>query len=625
MNRQTSDEGTGGGAGKGRKTRPWAELRGPSAEADELAVLLRTWLDDAGLRLDDLRGKLTPEHFKGKTVPARTTVADRLAGVNLGWDFVEAVADVCSRDRAHRERLTKGARPLFEAADRVKRTGTAPRTRTRTTASSRAATDAAMAAQLIGTQRQSLELSNELLRAVQRNAELEKARNDANHMVLILLTLVDKLQRDINTLTAQRAREGAVRTPGRDALDEAHRMLHDNLRDKLRHSEAQRTQAETELARARAEREKTDRLAEQSAEQVHRLTEELALLRRVHAHPAAEDDAPETAVAEVSTAAPDIEADDIDLALMKAARFLDNRAERLEQLQEELRDEPDGLSGPDNPMTSEAGSDDSADNSAAEADNSPDNSPDECLDDGPDNSPDDGSAFLLPGTPWYDPEAETTDFLQAIHSLRQAGDSVRASHLLFRAGADGSEEFIVRLLRRLWMDDVHVVVAGIGAERWIEPFRRLVGRLRAAGLSAMAAMALMEAGRLRGVDLLPSLLAPLPTGSADSVLMLRGVGLRPKEQVEAVMQELEWTGQQREAHFLSVTVAGILRGSGRASWFGSAPSPRTPPPYEPEPPRTTPVLTTRVRINIPGSRPQPPMVLRTPLPPAENDGPARGA
>ena len=73
-----------------------------------------------------------------------------------------------------------------------------------------------MATQLIGTQRQSLELSNELIRAVQRNAELEKARNDANHMVLILLTLVDKLQRDIATLTAQRAREaGPFLRPGR--------------------------------------------------------------------------------------------------------------------------------------------------------------------------------------------------------------------------------------------------------------------------------------------------------------------------------------------------------------------------------------------------------------------------
>ena len=77
----------------------------------------------------------------------------------------------------------------------------------------------------------------------------------------------------------------------------------------------------------------------------------------------------------MATPAPDIEADDIDLALMKkAARFLDNRAERLEQLKEELRDEPDGLSGLDNPMTGENGPAEVPDNSAVDVDDGLDDS-----------------------------------------------------------------------------------------------------------------------------------------------------------------------------------------------------------------------------------------------------------
>ncbi|MDF3149202.1 MULTISPECIES: hypothetical protein [unclassified Streptomyces] len=616
------------GAGKGRRTRPWAQTRGSSSEADELAGLLREWLDDAGLRLDDLVGKLTPDHFNSKVVPGRSTVAGRLAGVNLQWDFVEAVADVCSRDLVERKRRTDRARPLFDAAERAKRSGTEPRgaKRSRTgagaTGESRAA---AVTAELVGVQRQSLELSDQLLRALERAAELEKARNDANQMVLILLALVDKLHRDIATLTAQRDRAPA-RPAAQDALDEVRKRLH--------HSEAQRTHAETELVRARAEREKADRLAEQSAEQVRRLTEELARLRGTHEGLSAEtDELPEADPPVPAPASAPLAPDDIDVALMKASRILDVGAERLEQLAEELQDEPDGLSSPDNPVTGDdvphPGVDNSADSApydrADPVDNSPDNSVadsrgeyvhdplvGEILDAVKERRPIPRtvSRVLAQGT-------EPSRFLTALESLRAMNAPVAAAHILVEAGTGRPAHTLVDVLSRLSSDDARVVVSAIGATRATGPFLDVVAALRAAGLSHLTNQALLEAGRLRDIERLPLLLSPVRVGSADTVVILKGACSRPLSDVGGVVRHLAAAGMRQEAAF--VRVASALTGGtdadgdplgrwGHMRWFEH---PRR---GLSAPPAATPsTLTTRIRINIPGTRPIPPIVVRKPV------------
>ena len=86
----------------GRRTRPWGALKGSRPEDNAVAERPRSWLDQTGMRVDDLHRKLTPEHFSNERVPSKSALSDRLAGVALRQDFIEAVADVCSADESPR-------------------------------------------------------------------------------------------------------------------------------------------------------------------------------------------------------------------------------------------------------------------------------------------------------------------------------------------------------------------------------------------------------------------------------------------------------------------------------------------------------------------------------------------
>lgn len=174
----------------GRRTRPWGPLKGPSAEANAVARVLRQWLDRAGMRVDDVLRQLTPEHFAEGRVPGRSTVSERLAGVGLREDFVQAIADVCTRSAADRDRL-------LEQADAA-RQGAAG------AASGTGADSSAGEAELVLLQQRSLAVSDKLVRAMERAAQLERERNDANQMVLVLLAMVDKLHRDVDALGRER-------------------------------------------------------------------------------------------------------------------------------------------------------------------------------------------------------------------------------------------------------------------------------------------------------------------------------------------------------------------------------------------------------------------------------------
>ncbi|MFB7575681.1 sigma factor-like helix-turn-helix DNA-binding protein [Streptomyces sp. NPDC056165] len=298
-----------------------------------MAKLLRQWLDRVGMRVDDVLSSLTPEHFADGRVPGRSTVADRLAGLGLRQDFVEAMADICSPNTAARARL------LAQAED--------VRRRTRAVRGGDGAGAASADAQLVMVQQRSIEVSDKLLRALERAAQLERERNDANQMVLVLLAMVDKLQRDISTLARERDR---LRTSS--SVEAELEQVH----GRLSRSEQQRATAEAELERARAERQKADQLAEEAAQQVRQLTEELERLRGEVPDSA---DAPEPAAgAPVLHDALDDGADDIDMALAKATRHLDDSADRLDQLASELHlDNPS-----DNPPTLDDVTDNSPDN-----------------------------------------------------------------------------------------------------------------------------------------------------------------------------------------------------------------------------------------------------------------------
>lgn len=311
-------------SGGGRRTRPWGDLRGSSPEANAVATVLRQWLDHAGLRVDDVRERLTPEHFTSGRIPSRSALSDRLAGVGLQQDFVEAIADVCSRGAADRDRLLRQAADARQNAVRSANSG---------------ANSSVAAVELVVLQQRSLEVSDKLVRAMERATQLERERNEANQMVLVLLAMVDKLHRDIAALGRERDR---IRSSS---------SLHTELQtvhERLTRSEQQRVTAESELERAHAERYKADQLAEEAAEQVRMLTAELERLRGEVPTPDASNSAQVSAAAIDLQGAVDQSADDMDIALLKAARHLDDSADRLDQLATELHLD----NQPDNPAAS---------------------------------------------------------------------------------------------------------------------------------------------------------------------------------------------------------------------------------------------------------------------------------
>ncbi|RMB79493.1 hypothetical protein [Streptomyces shenzhenensis] len=306
-----------------RRTKPWGDLKGPTEQADALASLLRGWLDTAQLRIDDVAAQLTPEHFSSGRTPGRSTIGERLAGVRLDDEFVQAIADICSGDDAAlRERMLTEARALASRKDPTRPAKT----------SGGKPDPAALANELVAVQRRSLALQDKLMRAWERAMELDRERSRSHQMVMVLLTMVDKLQRDITTLHAERGR----------LREREHRPQQlEEVRQKLARSEEQRRSAEAELDRAREERSKADRLAEEAAEQIRTLKDELERLRQGTGQP--DNSPPLTVPSPSASEGEDFEAaaDDIDDALAKASRHLDNGARRLDQLACELhQDDP---------------------------------------------------------------------------------------------------------------------------------------------------------------------------------------------------------------------------------------------------------------------------------------------
>ncbi|PWK61828.1 hypothetical protein BCL76_12634 [Streptomyces sp. CG 926] len=114
------------GAGRvdeARKTgRRWGPTRGASAELNDLAILLRGWLDVSGVRISGLRRRLTPEHFHDlEKVPSSSTISEWLSGVALRWDFVEAVIDVCSESAEIAVSRRDEARVIWNASEKSRR------------------------------------------------------------------------------------------------------------------------------------------------------------------------------------------------------------------------------------------------------------------------------------------------------------------------------------------------------------------------------------------------------------------------------------------------------------------------------------------------------------------------
>ena len=307
-----------------RPGRPWAEARGSCKEINDLVHILRGWLDASNVSVARLHRLLTPEHFGG-SVPPLWRLREQLNGVGLTWDLAEAVADVCFPTETAQEagmRLEQ-IRPLWIEA------GTSP-TPTRTDE----------AYDLVLTQQGTIAALGELNRVRQAFEVSEQARLQALQVATVLFALLGQTQAQVAQLTRQL---DAIRASADFRPFEVLRA-----EGRLERAQNQTEDLRLQLARAEAERDRAQRIADVAARQITQLEEELRGL-----HPDVEHDAQAPAGAEVMLLDPvDATADDdafdqVDAALQKARDVLNREHEAVREAAEDLGWVDEAKRGPD--------------------------------------------------------------------------------------------------------------------------------------------------------------------------------------------------------------------------------------------------------------------------------------
>ncbi|MDH6108006.1 hypothetical protein P3T36_007674 [Kitasatospora sp. MAP12-15] len=213
----------------------------------------------ASLRVDELLDALTPEHFADHRVPAKSTVSDWLAGRTPRWDFVEAVADICSHDSQAAARLTEQARPLW---DKLRSTPTPVST---------AFPPAGDKGALVLAQQQTIDVQNQLIHAQQALASSRQAEANAGHLVILLLQMIGRLNLRIGELARQADRLHTHPTaPQRQEQD---------VRRRLAQAEEHRQRAVREKDRAEAKQREALDLVDQASREIDRLRAEVHHLK----------------------------------------------------------------------------------------------------------------------------------------------------------------------------------------------------------------------------------------------------------------------------------------------------------------------------------------------------------
>ncbi|MFD9011083.1 hypothetical protein [Streptomyces sp. NPDC059552] len=473
------------------------------------------------MRVDDVVAEMKPEHFTSGRVPSRTTVSDRLAGIGIKDDFIQALADICSQDVRGRERLMQQVEALEDGTPFPRPAVSSPR-----------GTVEAIAAELVLVQKRSLDVSDRLTRAMERATELERERNSANHMVLLLLTMVDALQRDIAMLARERDRLQA--SAGVQSLDD--------VEARLLRSADQRTIAESELNWAKEERGRADLLAEEAADQVRALTEELERLRgQVQA----------SEIAPIPEARPELLGDglgsnswDIDEALAKAERHLEDRADRLDRIAAEM--DRDNLS--DNPLTGTFAPDNRAPEPAGSAGSAA--SP-PFLE--PAGEPAGGSALqeALRNLAFASISSGPATFVEAITDLREKGSDGAADGIIGIVGREAAPAVIPALVTSLLSEgregDCMRLLAAVGEQR--EPLALVLEALHRHGLTDAAFEVLDAVGRGRPSAMVGPVLMDLDRAGRARVIAAARTG-RPSDELRLLKEELDKAGWTSEGDVL---------------------------------------------------------------------------
>ncbi|MEW9513687.1 hypothetical protein [Streptomyces bacillaris] len=305
--------------------RPWGPIRAENPAARKLAETLRRHVDDSGKTLAVLGGEISM---------SKAQTGAYLAGKVPPQAFIVALIKATVRPELHVRRQEQ-ALALREQAVR-------PAPRPTPGAPVVAGPGAGYAVELAAAQARQIETYDRLTRALEQRAEVERAKNNSDKLVMVLLTMIHQLDRRVASLVKERDQLRA--RPRSEALEDAER--------KLARAEEQEQRARAELRRAEEKQRQAEDLEARVTDQLRRLTDELDRLRAgdttspIEELPALPDEA------EASHVSADPVGDDIDAALARATAVNDEDNTTLNRLSSELNGPTAGVvqdSPPDNP------------------------------------------------------------------------------------------------------------------------------------------------------------------------------------------------------------------------------------------------------------------------------------
>ncbi|MEU6688121.1 hypothetical protein ABZ900_34625, partial [Streptomyces sp. NPDC046832] len=289
-----------------RVGRPWGPIRAESNEAQALAAFLRAQIDASGKTLAVLSGEI---HI------SKSQISERISGKVPDRDFVTTLIHATIPEPRLRERRLTEAVRLLQAA-RHPAAAAAPQP------------PADLTIELAELRTRQIETLDRLTRSLEQNNQLRETADKSAKLVMVLLTMINKLERRITDLTGERQHLRAAQADSE--------TLHATQRQ-LARAQEQEQRAQQELTRAQEKQRQAEELAAAVQAKVDRLTDELDRLRCTTTDDAAGEDTHLTEQPAVST---DPVGDDIDQALSRITAVNDEDDQILQTITQDLITEP---------------------------------------------------------------------------------------------------------------------------------------------------------------------------------------------------------------------------------------------------------------------------------------------
>ncbi|MDV7220433.1 helix-turn-helix transcriptional regulator [Streptomyces prunicolor] len=297
-------------AGRVRGGRPWGPIRAESKEAKDLAEFLRDQVDASGKTLAQLAEQI---HV------SKSQISVGLAGKVPEPAFVTALIRAAVPEPHLREKRLAHARLLLHAATHPSPASPLP--------------PAASEVELAHLRAQQVETYDRLTRSLEAQNQLHEAAGNSAKLVMVLLTMINRLEQRITDLTGER-----------DQLRAAHvdtDTLH-QTQQKLARAQEQEQRAQQELLRTQEKQRQAETLAATVQAQVAQLTDELDRLRNTSTT-SADTNGTENTVAPFTPSdgtTTDPVGDDFDQALTRITAVNDHDGQLLQDITHNLQQNP---------------------------------------------------------------------------------------------------------------------------------------------------------------------------------------------------------------------------------------------------------------------------------------------